>query len=106
MFGDETRSPRLVPFRPQINKGQEVAYTAVAARTANALTHRKAHWVWATTHCWIATGDNTVVADTNDFPFPAGAVAEYTPRDATEDYISAVRITDDGSLFVGQSEEQ
>lgn len=90
-----------VPFDPINGAGDNIAFTATATRSGQ-LTIGGRYWLWATKSCYLAFGDNSIDATSSDFPLPPGAVVEYMPS-TDRDYISAIRITDTGILYIGRA---
>lgn len=89
------------PFNPQEGTGQAIAFSAVAG-TSTQLSVGERHWIWSTEACWIRVGGASVTATSSDFPLPPGAVTEYIPTTG-RDYISAIQISQTGTLYIGQS---
>lgn len=103
VLGDlTTLEPMLaIRFRPQAATGQAVGYAGVGVLSAP-LTVNKAHWLWATTDCWIRIGAAGVVLD---FPLPQRTAVEYIPTAlGVDDTIGVIQIAAAGILYIGQSE--
>lgn len=96
-----------IPFNPQADEGQVIAIGAVSVVSA-AMTPGYPHWWWATKSCWLKTGNAGVVAAAGDFPFPAGAVAEWMPiSTGIIDRVAVIETAESagtvGNFYIGRS---
>lgn len=82
------------------NNPTNLGFSATAATSAlpSGLAANEVCRIAATEDCYIAFGDNTVQATTDDYLFPAGV--EYVKIPFGASYISALRVTTSGILSV------
>jgi hypothetical protein len=96
------------PFVPVDGTGQVVPVGAASVRSA-AMATNVPHWIFSTKLCHIAFGTILVVATQGtSFPFPAGAVVEYTPTTfAVDTYVAVIEAVESagavGNLYIGRS---
>jgi hypothetical protein len=105
----QDRSERQIIFRPQEDAGQRIAIGGASVRSA-ALPFGKYVQFWASKACWIAIGDNAVIAtQAIDVPLPAGGVFEYRATGSEDQFIAVVEDAAEaavtGFFFIGQVEE-
>jgi len=87
-----------------------IAATATAARNATAFAEStKIISLYSTVPVYIKLGDQNVTATTADHFFPAGvyydiAITAGSGKTAQDQYLSVLRITDDGTLFISEKE--
>jgi len=101
----QNRSIRNVPWYPEPEGGQPVAFTGAAEGLSAALTVGKEYNVWVSEDCWCRVDTGAAI---NDFPLPAGAIYVYTATKAgVDDQLSflAIDILAVGCVaYIGQSE--
>lgn len=87
-----------------------IAFTATAARNSTAFdVDTKVISLYATAPVYLKLGDGSVTATTSDHYFPAGiyydvAIAGGTAKGPHNAYISALRTSEDGTLYISEKE--
>lgn len=90
-------------LRPVSGAGAEVAVTTSAAVRIGPLAVDRTYHYFADQICFMRIGDVSVVATSTDFPIQAGPVYAYVPRTSSEQYISFLASSGDGSVWYGQA---
>lgn len=92
------------------NGAHQITTTGTASRNATAFAEdTKIISLYATTDVYIAFGDSAVTATTSDHFFPAGlyydvAITAGNGKTAHNAYVSALRVSSDGILYISEKE--
>lgn len=97
-------------FRLREGGAHSIAFTDTAARNSTAFdSDTKVISLYATMPVYLKLGDSSVTATTSDHYFPAGiyydvAIAGGSAKGPHNAYISALRTTEDGTLYISEKE--
>lgn len=104
---DQNNQP-IPAVRLRHDGAHKISVSNSAARNQTAFnSDTKVISIYATVPVYIAFGDETIIATSDDHYFPAGIyydVAVGGGRSAHNGYISALRVSGDGMLYISEKE--